>query len=384
AMTHFFYPNKELQDELSCIAKALVAPGKGILVSDESTAAMGKRLQSIGLENTEENRRLFRQLLVSTDPKISENISGMLLFHEALYQKTDSGAPFTEVLRKKGIIPGIKVDKMLVPLFCSMDEFTTQGLDDLHLRCAQYKKDGCDFAKWRSVFKIDKTTPSNQAIIENANVLARYAAICQSQRVVPLVEVEVTQYGDHDLDRCQKVTELVLSAVFKAFVDHHVYLEGMLLRPSMVTPGQSSNKNTTANDIGMASILALRRTVPPAVPGILFTSGGMSEEEASVNLNAINNVPLCKPWALTFAYGRSLQVSALRSWGGKKDNVVTAQVELIKRAKVGDNTFSSCVCAPQSRFTLQAHSLASIGKYVPGSIENYAGTERVAIDVYEM
>lgn len=351
-MTQFYYPNKELMDELGCIAKALVAPGKGILCADESNTAMGKRLQTIGQENTEENRRLFRQLLITTDPKISENISGMCLFHETLYQKTDAGLPFPEVLRKKGIIPGIKVDKTLVPLFCSVDEFTTQGLDDLHLRCAQYKKDGCDFAKWRCVLKIDKTTPSQQAIIENSHVMARYASISQSQRMVPVLEIEVMQLGDHDLSRCQKTTETVLSALFKALHDHHVYLEGTLLRPNMVTPGQSSSKNTTPHDIGLATILAMRRTVPPAIPGelkthiasevmlhprslgILFLSGNMSEEDASVNLSAANNVPLCKPWALTFAFGRALQISALKAWNGKKDNVITAQTELLKRAKV--------------------------------------------------
>lgn len=355
-MGQFYYPNKELMEELSCISKALVAPGKGILTTDESNVVMGKRLQTIGQENTEENRRLYRQLLITTDPKISENISGMLLYHESLYQKTDAGVPFPEVLRKKGIIPGIKVDKTLVPLFCSMDEYTTQGLDDLHLRCAQYKKDGCDFAKWRCVLKIDKMTPSQQSIMENTNVMARYATICQSQRMVPMLELEIMQTGDHDLDRSQKTTEVVLSHLFKALHDHHVYLEGMLLRPNMVTPGLSNSKNTMSSDVGMATILALRRTVPPAVPGellqgertisllvifssclssgILFRSGSLSEEEASVYLNATNNVPLCKPWALTFAFGRGLQASVLRAWNGKKDNIVSAQTELLKRAKV--------------------------------------------------
>ncbi|EDV93620.1 fructose-bisphosphate aldolase [Drosophila grimshawi] len=362
--TSFYYPSREVQDELSSIAKALVAPGKGIICADESIATMGKRFQLIGVENTEENRRLYRQLLFTTDPKISENISGVIMYHETLYQKTDAGIPFAEVLRKRGIIPGMKVDKNFVPLFCSTDEYTTQGLDDLHLRCAQYKKDGCDFAKWRSVIKIDKTNPSYQAIMENANVLARFASICQSQRMLPIVEPEVLVNGDHDLDRCQKVTETFLTAVFKALHDHHVYLEGMLLRPNMVTAGQSSNKTHSYSEIGLATILALRRTVPPAVPGILFSSGGMSEEEASVNLNATNNVPLCKPWALTFSFGRALQASALRSWGGKKDNINVAQIELIKRAK--------------------ANSLASIGKYIPGSTEGSAGGEKMIIDGMEV
>ncbi|XP_070136950.1 fructose-bisphosphate aldolase isoform X3 [Drosophila bipectinata] len=349
--TYFNYPSKELQDELKKIAQAIVAPGKGILAADESVATMGKRLQDIGVENTEDNRRAYRQLLFCSDDKLADNISGVILFHETLYQKTDDGTPFPEVLKKKGIIPGIKVDKGVVPLFGSEDEVTTQGLDDLAARCAQYKKDGCDFAKWRCVLKIGKNTPSYQSILENANVLARYASICQSQRIVPIVEPEVLPDGDHDLDRAQKVTETVLAAVYKALNDHHVYLEGTLLKPNMVTAGQSAKKNTP-EEIGLATVLALRRTVPAAVTGVTFLSGGQSEEEASVNLSAINNVPLGRPWALTFSYGRALQASVLRAWGGKKENIAAGQAELLKRAK--------------------ANSLACQGKYVAGSIPSFA------------
>lgn len=264
--TYFNYPSKELQDELREIAQKIVAPGKGILAADESGPTMGKRLQDIGVENTEDNRRAYRQLLFSTDPKLAENISGVILFHETLYQKADDGTPFAEILKKKGIILGIKVDKGVVPLFGSEDEVTTQGLDDLAARCAQYKKDGCDFAKWRCVLKIGKNTPSYQSILENANVLARYASICQSQRIVPIVEPEVLPDGDHDLDRAQKVTETVLAAVYKALSDHHVYLEGTLLKPNMVTAGQSAKKNTP-EEIALATVQALRRTVPAAVTG---------------------------------------------------------------------------------------------------------------------
>lgn len=227
------------------------------------------------------------------------------------------------------------------------------GLDDLAKRCAQYKKDGCDFAKWRCVLKIGKNTPSYQAILENANVLARYASICQSQRIVPIVEPEILPDGDHDLERCQKVTEVVLAAVYKALSDHHVYLEGTLLKPNMCTAGmQYKGTRPTADQIAEATVTALRRTVPAAVPGkskrhllswthsytleisgVTFLSGGQSEEEASVNLNAINNQPR-RPWALTFSYGRALQASVLRAWGGKKENVKAAQEELLKRARV--------------------------------------------------
>ncbi|XP_055702016.1 fructose-bisphosphate aldolase isoform X1 [Phlebotomus papatasi] len=332
--TYFNYPSQEVQDELRRIAQAIVAPGKGILAADESVGTMGKRLADIGQENTDDARRQYRQLLFTADDKVSENISGVILFHETLYQKADDGTPFVELLKRKGIIPGIKVDKGVVDLYGSEGECTTQGLDDLGARCAQYKKDGCDFAKWRCVLKIGKNTPSYQAILENANVLARYASICQSQRIVPIVEPEILPDGDHDLDRCQKVTETVLAAVYKALNDHHVYLEGTLLKPNMVTAGQSCPRKYTPQEVALATVTALRRTVPAAVPGVTFLSGGQSEEEASVNLCAINQVQLLRPWALTFSYGRALQASVLRAWGGKKENVAAGQNELIKRAKV--------------------------------------------------
>ncbi|CAB3359117.1 fructose-bisphosphate aldolase isoform X2 [Cloeon dipterum] len=346
--TYFNYPPPELQAELRDIANRIVAPGKGILAADESTATIGKRFADIGAENNEENRRQYRQLLFNSDNVLSENISGVILFHETLYQKDDNGTPFAEILKKKGIIPGIKVDKGVVDLFGSEGECTTQGLDDLGARCAQYKKDGCDFAKWRCVLKIGQNTPSYQAILENANVLARYASICQANRIVPIVEPEVLPDGTHDLDRAQKVTETVLAAVYKALNDHHVYLEGTLLKPNMVTPGQSCPNKASAQEIARATVQALQRTVPAAVPGVTFLSGGQSEEEASVNLDAINKYEGKKPWSLTFSYGRALQASVLRAWGGKKENIKAAQDELIKRAK--------------------ANGDASLGKYSAGTV----------------
>ncbi|PNF24336.1 Fructose-bisphosphate aldolase [Cryptotermes secundus] len=353
--TYFNYPSPALQEELSKIANAIVAPGKGILAADESTATIGKRFADIGIDNTDENRRLYRQLLFTSDKVVAENISGVILFHETLYQKADDGTPFVELLKQRGIIPGIKVDKGVVPLFGSEDEGTTQGLDDLAQRCAQYKKDGCHFAKWRCVLKIKRNTPSYQAILENANVLARYASICQANRIVPIVEPEVLPDGDHDLDRAQKVTETVLAAVYKALNDHHVFLEGTLLKPNMVTAGQSCTTKYTPNDIAAATVTALNRTVPAAVAGITFLSGGQSEEEASVNLDAINKYKGKKPWPLTFSYGRALQASVLRAWGGKPENVNAAQNELIKRAK--------------------ANSLACQAKYVTGSVKNIASAD---------
>ncbi|XP_067014990.1 fructose-bisphosphate aldolase [Anabrus simplex] len=350
--TYFSYPAPSLQDELRKIAEAIVAPGKGILAADESTATIGKRFVDIGVENTEENRRLYRQLLFTTDEVLGQNISGVILFHETLYQKADDGVPFVDHLKQRGIIPGIKVDKGVVPLFGSEDECTTQGLDDLAQRCAQYKKDGCHFAKWRCVLKIKRNTPSYQAIMENANVLARYASICQANRIVPIVEPEVLPDGEHDLDRAQKVTETVLAAVYKALNDHHVYLEGTLLKPNMVTAGQSCTTKYTAEDIAAATVTALNRTVPAAVAGIVFLSGGQSEEEASVNLDAINKFKGKKPWPLSFSYGRALQASVLRAWSGKADNVKAAQDELIKRA--------------------QANGNAALGKYEAGSVTGKA------------
>lgn len=265
--THFTYPSEVLQEELRRIADAIVTPGKGILAADESVSTMGKRLKDIGVENTDDNRRKYRQLLFTTDAKLADSISGVILFHETVYQSTDDGTPFVELLKRRGIIPGIKVDKGVVPLMGSHDEGTTQGLDDLACRCALYKKEGCDFAKWRCVLKISKNTPSYQAIMENANVLARYASICQSQGIVPIVEPEILPDGDHDLEESQRVTETVLAAVYKALNDHHVFLEGTLLKPNMVTPGQSCKKKYTPEDIAMATVQALRRTVPVAVPG---------------------------------------------------------------------------------------------------------------------
>ena len=228
----------ELKKELKRIAEAIVAPGKGILAADESTGTMGKRLAGIGVENIEENRRLYRQLLFTSGAEMAKNISGVILFHETVYQKADDGTPFVKILRDNGIIPGIKVDKGVVPLAGTIGEGTTQGLDGLAERCAQYKKDGCDFAKWRCVLKISEHTPSQLAIFENANVLARYATICQQNGLVPIVEPEILCDGDHSLERCQQVTEAVLSAQYKALVDHHVYLEGTLLKPNMVTAGR--------------------------------------------------------------------------------------------------------------------------------------------------
>lgn len=252
------YLSEEKKAELKRIANAIVAPGKGILAADESTGTMGKRLTDIKVENAEENRRLYRQLLFSTQADLlSQHISGVILFHETFYQKDDQGRSFPELLKSIGVIPGIKVDKGVVPLAGSDGEVTTQGLDGLAERCAQYKKDGADFAKWRCVLKIQSHTPSLQGMLENANVLARYASICQQNGLVPIVEPEILPDGDHDLATCQKVTEQVLAFVYKALADHHVYLEGTLLKPNMVTPGQSCPNKATPEAIAKATVKTL-------------------------------------------------------------------------------------------------------------------------------
>lgn len=327
------YLSPEKENELRKIANAITAPGKGILAADESTGSMAKRLGPIGLENTEENRRKYRQILFLADPSMAENISGVILFHETLYQKTDDGTPFVEILKQRGIIPGIKVDKGVIELAGTKGEATTQGLDDLNARCAQYKKDGCHFAKWRCVIKISPHTPSHLGLLETANVLARYASICQQNGLVPIVEPEVLPDGEHEIEVTQKVTELALAYCYKALADHHVFLEGTLLKPNMVTAGHSCPKKYTAQDIAKATVTALQRGVPPAVPGVVFLSGGQSEEDATINLNAINQYPGKRPWALTFSYGRALQASVLSTWQGKDENIPAAKEALLKRAK---------------------------------------------------
>lgn len=328
------YLSPERQAELRQTAEAIVAPGKGILAADESTATIGKRFEKIQLENVEENRRAYRELLFKIDHKVSEGISGVILFHETLYQKTADGKPFVELLRERNIIPGIKVDKGTKNLAGTDGETTTQGLDDLDVRTAQYYKDGCRFAKWRCVLKITQHTPTELAIRENANVLARYASICQQNGLVPIVEPEILPDGDHDLARAQYVTEKVLAATYKALSEHHVYLEGTLLKPNMVTAGMSSPIKYTPQQVAEATVTALQRTVPPAVPGITFLSGGQSEVDATIHLNAINQYgdKRKKPWALTFSYGRALQASVISAWAGKPENVAAGQAELIKRA----------------------------------------------------
>lgn len=331
--TNYHYLPEETQKELKIIASTLVIKGKGILTADESIATMGRRLKEIGIENSDESRRQFRQLLFSTD-NLEEYISGVILYHETLYQKSEEADIYLiDLLKEKRIVPGIKVDKGVVPLYGTEDECVTQGLDDLGPRCEQYKKLGCHFAKMRCVFKIGLLTPSEQAIDENSFVLARFASVCQAYRMVPVLEPEVLPDGNHNILKCQRVTEKVLYRVYRALNDHNVFLEGTLLKPNMVSPGQQCKIRATPEEIGEATFLTLQRTVPAAVAGIAFLSGGLSEEEATQNLRAINQTLGVKPWPLTFNFGRALQTKPLLAWSGRPEHVESAKEELLNLAK---------------------------------------------------
>jgi len=252
-----------------------------------------------------------------------------------LYQKAEDGTPFVEIMKKRGVLPGIKVDKGTVPLARSEGELATQGLDDLHKRCQEYYKQGARFAKWRAVLKITDSCPSELSIIETAHTLARYASICQENGLVPIVEPEILMDGNHTIQKCEYVTERVLSAVYKALADHRVLLEGSLLKPNMVTPGHEHPDFATISpaDVARYTVTALQRTVPAAVPGITFLSGGQAEEQATQNLNAMNKLATKKPWSLTFSFGRALQDSCLKNWKGDKANVPAAQKAWYSRAR---------------------------------------------------
>ncbi|CAN1357077.1 Fructose-bisphosphate aldolase 3, cytoplasmic, partial [Linum perenne] len=319
-------------DELAANATYIGTPGKGILAADESTGTIGKRFASINVENVEENRRALRELLF-TAPGGMQYLSGVILYEETLYQKTKSGKLFVDVMKEGGVLPGIKVDKGTVELAGTNGETTTTGLDGLGQRCAKYYEAGARFAKWRAVLKIGPNEPSQLAINENANGLARYAIICQENGLVPIVEPEILVDGSHDIDRCLDVTERVLAACYKALNDHHVFLEGTLLKPNMVTPGSDNPKKASPDVIAKYTVLALQRTMPAAVPAVVFLSGGQSEEEATVNLNAMNKLQTKKPWSLSFSFGRALQQSTLKAWSGKEENVKKAQDAFLVRAK---------------------------------------------------
>jgi len=322
--------------ELITTANFIATPGKGILAADESTGTIGQRFSKINIENNEDHRRAYRDLLLNTEhAEISKYISGVILFDETFNQKDLNGVPFSEVLKKANIVPGIKVDKGTVILPGTDSETATQGLDDLGARCKKYYEGGARFAKWRAVLKISTASgcPSELAVQENAHGLARYAVICQENGLVPIVEPEVLMDGEHSIEVSAVVTERVLAAVFKALNDNHVLLEGILLKPNMVLSGTSSAKQAPPEEVAKHTVRTLQRTVPAAVPGIVFLSGGQSELDATANLNAINSLEGKKPWTLSFSYGRALQSSVLKTWLGDKANVEAARKVYLHRAR---------------------------------------------------
>jgi fructose-bisphosphate aldolase class I len=353
-------PAKPFEEELIATAKAIAAPGKGILASDESNPTCGKRFDDIGVENTEENRRKYREMLF-TAPGLNKHISGAILYEETLYQSTADGKPFVDVLKEQGIVPGIKVDAGLRTIPGTDNEQYCTGLDALPERCKKYYKQGARFAKWRAVLSISKDgRPSEVAMKHTAFGLAAYAAIAQSEGLAPFVEPEILMDGDHDIVLSQRVHEDVWAEVYRQLEVHGVMLEGTLLKPSMITPGVNGPSVTPA-EIAQITIEGLRRRVPAAVPGIMFLSGGQSEEEATLQLNRMNKVE-GRPWSVSFSYGRALQASVLKVWQGKDENREAAQKMLLAIA--------------------EANGMANLGKYDEGKehpsktgslyVENYS------------
>ena len=318
--------------ELMRVASAMVARGKGILAADESGGTIKKRFDSIKLESTEEHRRSYREMLF-TAPGAAESVSGVILYDETIRQKTRDGTPFPHYLAKQGILPGIKVDLGAKPLAGFSGETITEGLDGLRERLGEYRGLGARFAKWRAVIDIADGIPSAFAVSANAHALARYAALCQENDIVPIVEPEVLMDGAHSIERCEQVTETVLASVFRELFEHRVMLEGMVLKPNMVISGKKAANRAPPQAVAEATVRVLRRQVPPAVPGIAFLSGGQSPTEATLHLSLMNKLgPL--PWSLTFSYGRALQDTALKAWGGVAANFAAGQKELAKRAKL--------------------------------------------------
>jgi fructose-bisphosphate aldolase class I len=320
------------RNELERVARAMVAKGKGILAADESNATIKKRFDKIKVEGTEENRRAYRELLF-TAPRVGDNISGVIMYDETLRQALKSGKPFSQVLSEQGILPGIKVDTGTKPMPGFPGELITEGLDGLATRLAEYHKLGAKFAKWRAVIDIGDGIPTRTCIETNAELLARYAALCQEAEIVPIVEPEVLMDGSHTLERCEEVTNATLAEVFNRLRAHRVYLEGIVLKPNMVISGAKCPTRANAVAVAEATVRCLKRNVPAAVPGIAFLSGGQSEIEATEHLNLMTRAGAL-PWGLSFSYGRALQHTALTTWSGNPANVASAQRELMKRARL--------------------------------------------------
>jgi fructose-bisphosphate aldolase, class I len=321
-----------MNQALENTAATLVALGKGILAADETVPTLTKRFDTLGIQSTEDSRRTYREMLF-TAAGLDEFISGAIMYDETITQWSAGGTPLAEVLASQGIVPGIKVDTGAKPLAGSPGETVTEGLDGLRDRLAAYREMGARFAKWRAVFRIADALPSRACIIANSHALGRYAALCQEQHLVPIVEPEVLMDGDHSIERCEEVTGAVLHAVFGALREQGVVLEGMLLKPNMVVPGKESSRPASVQEVAISTLRCFRRHVPVAVPGIVFLSGGQEERVATAHLNAINQLPGTKPWTISFSYGRALQDPALEAWHGRAENLAAGQRALCHRAR---------------------------------------------------
>ena len=318
---------------LNKVANAMVAPGKGILAADESGGTIKKRFEAIGVESTEDSRRDYRELLFRSAKAMTGRISGVILFDETLRQAAKDGTPLAKVIEQAGSIPGIKVDKGTKPLPFSPGEVITEGLDGLRERLIEYRGLGAKFCKWRAVLDIGPGIPSFNCVNANAQALARYAALCQEEGLVPIVEPEVLMDGDHDIDRCYEVTEFALKTVYQELYYARVKLEGTVLKPNMVVPGKKCPKRASAAEVAEKTLKVLKNCVPPAVPGIAFLSGGQSDVEATAHLDAMNRIGNT-PWRLSFSYGRALQAAPQKAWSGKAENVAAAQAAFSHRAEM--------------------------------------------------
>src|SRR5579863_2954007 len=319
-------------NELNRVAEAMVAPGRGILAADESTPTLKKRFDVLGIDSTPIARRDYRELLFRSTEAMSKYISGVILYDETIRQSAKDGTPLVKLIEKAGALPGIKVDKGTKPLPSCPGEIVTEGLDGLRERLIEYRALGAKFAKWRAVIDIGAgPVPSYTAVAANAHALARYAALCQDEGIVPIVEPEVLMDGGHDIERCYQVTEMVLKLQFEELYFQRVALEGMVLKPNMIVPGKKSARRATVEEVADKTLRVLKACVPAAVPGIAFLSGGQSDEEATAHLDAMNKMgPL--PWRLTFSYGRALQHAPQTTWSGKPENTAAAQRAFAHRA----------------------------------------------------
>ncbi len=339
-------------ESLNKIAVAMVTPGKGILAADESSGTIKKRFDAIKVESTEDNRRDYREMLFRAKEAMSQHISGVILYDETIRQNASNGTPLPKILEAQGVIPGIKVDKGTTPLAKAPGELVTDGLDGLRARLVEYRELGARFAKWRAVIDIADGIPSQYCLDVNAHALARYAVLCQDEGIVPIVEPEVLMDGDHSIERCSAVTTATLLTVFDALVAQRIELDGMLLKPNMVIPGKKfAGGPASPAEVADATIACFREVVPAAVPGILFLSGGQSDEEATANLDAINKRGP-HPWQFSFSYGRALQHAALQAWKGEDANSAAGQAAYLHRANMNG-------LAAEGKWTPDAEKAAS-------------------------